>query len=343
VPTGIIHQTDLFRPYNDPDDHWDLATVFALAARGTLRLKGVLIDAPPQSRFNPDVEAVAQMNVLHGMAAPVVVGSTRALSSASQRLDQCEETDRSGGAWLLQLLKSSDDPVIITVVGSCRDVALAANTDPDLFRRRCAGVYLNAGYGAARFQADWELEYNVQRDLAAYRAMFALPCPLYWLPCFEDTRRGEITEWGTLWWFRQSEILETLPGKLQQYFLYALGPVHGTGWYQFLAGTPPSEPIARLGHEMRAMWSTAGLLHAAGFVVDSTGALAPLGKSGVDPVFEFVPITVRCSQTGQTSWEREVTSRTRFLFRVRHPLLYRQAMTRALRELLSGSGDQPPA
>jgi len=343
VPTGIIHQTDLFRPYNDPDDHWDLATVFALAARGALRLQGVLIDAPPQPRFNPDVEAVAQMNVLHGMAVPAVVGSTRSLRSATQGLAQCQETDRSGGAWLLQALKSSDDPVIINVVGSCRDVALAANTDPDLFARRCAGVYLNAGYGAARLQADWELEYNVQRDLAAYRAMFALPCPLYWLPCFEDIRRGEITEWGTLWWFRQSEILGALRGTLQQYFLYALGSEPEAGWYQFLEGIPPSELLSRVGSEMRAMWSTAGLLHAAGFVVDGTGALEPLGKRGVDPVFEFVPVTVRCTETGQTSWERETTSHNRFLFRVRHPHLYRQAMTRALCELLSGRGDEGPA
>lgn len=33
MPVPLIHQTDLFRPHFDPDDHWDLACVFALAAR----------------------------------------------------------------------------------------------------------------------------------------------------------------------------------------------------------------------------------------------------------------------------------------------------------------------
>src|SRR5258705_13876458 len=30
----LVHVTDLFRPHDDPDDHWDLATVYALARRG---------------------------------------------------------------------------------------------------------------------------------------------------------------------------------------------------------------------------------------------------------------------------------------------------------------------
>ena len=26
TPVPTLHVTDLFRPHNDPDDHWDLAT-----------------------------------------------------------------------------------------------------------------------------------------------------------------------------------------------------------------------------------------------------------------------------------------------------------------------------
>ena len=42
----FIHQTDLFRPHNDPDDHWDLATLYALGATEYLDPIGVLIDSP---------------------------------------------------------------------------------------------------------------------------------------------------------------------------------------------------------------------------------------------------------------------------------------------------------
>jgi hypothetical protein len=334
MPTEIIHQTDLFRPYNDPDDHWDLACLYALAARGAVTLRGVLIDAPPLPRFNPDVEAVAQMNALHGMAVPCVVGAHQPLRSPADTLADQDQAARAGATWLLETLEASNGPAVITVVGSCRDVALAANTNPSLFARQCAGVYLNAGYGGARLEADWELEYNVQRDVAAYRAMFALPCPLYWLPCFQDTRRGEVTEWGTLWWFRQSEILESLPAPLQRYFAYALGETGSLGWFQYLRGGDHRGVIEALGSEIRPMWSTAGLLHAAGMVVDSGGELMPLGTQGIDQVFEFVAVRARCSESGQTSWEHDPDSGTRHLFRVRHRDRYRQAMTRALGELL---------
>ena len=35
----VIHITDLHRPHVDPDDHWDLACVYALAYRGDIDSK----------------------------------------------------------------------------------------------------------------------------------------------------------------------------------------------------------------------------------------------------------------------------------------------------------------
>lgn len=68
----MLHQTDLFHPHGDPDDHWDLACVYALAFRGDTRLKGVLIDFPPgRLPGDPDVMAVGQLNLITGMAVPV--------------------------------------------------------------------------------------------------------------------------------------------------------------------------------------------------------------------------------------------------------------------------------
>ena len=338
VPLPIIHQTDLFRPFNDPDDHWDLACVYALAARGAITLKGVLIDAPPRPEFNPDVEAVAQMNALHGMAVPTAVGSAHPLDTPGDTIAELGRADQAAATWLLTMLEESDTPVAITIVGSCRDVALAANTNPDLFRRRCAGVYLNAGYGAPQLEENWELEYNVQRDIAAYRAMFELPCPLYWLPCFQDTRRAVVTEWGTLWWFTQGDILPKLPPGLQRYFAYALAGVEPRGWFQYLTEGDYRPTIDSLSGENRYMWSTAGLLHAAGLAATIGGEVVPIGAPGIDPVFEFVGVRARCSEGGLTSWEHDKASHTMHLFRVRHQEHYREAMRRALGEVLRTGG-----
>ena len=68
----IIHQTDLFHPHGDPDDHFDLATVFALAAQQRLDLRGIVIDdPPPRRRGDPALGAVAQSSRLTSVVTPV--------------------------------------------------------------------------------------------------------------------------------------------------------------------------------------------------------------------------------------------------------------------------------
>ncbi|MBN1507805.1 MAG: hypothetical protein JW955_13225 [Sedimentisphaerales bacterium] len=49
--TGVplIHVTDLYRPHIDSDDHWDLACVYALAQRGDVALRAIVIDYPVSS------------------------------------------------------------------------------------------------------------------------------------------------------------------------------------------------------------------------------------------------------------------------------------------------------
>ena len=74
----MIHATDLFRPPDDPDDHWDLASVYALAFQGLVRLKAIVVDFPLARRRNdPDALAVAQMNYLTRQTVPLVVGPPR--------------------------------------------------------------------------------------------------------------------------------------------------------------------------------------------------------------------------------------------------------------------------
>lgn len=50
APVPTLHVSDLFRPHDDPDDHWDLATQYALAFQGRVDLRGVMIDFPKAAR-----------------------------------------------------------------------------------------------------------------------------------------------------------------------------------------------------------------------------------------------------------------------------------------------------
>ena len=60
--TTFIHQTDIFHPHGDPDDHWDLATVYAFAAQEIFELRGIMFDYPPAHRIgDPATLAAAQL------------------------------------------------------------------------------------------------------------------------------------------------------------------------------------------------------------------------------------------------------------------------------------------
>jgi len=49
--------TDVYRPFVDPDDHFDLATVYALMQQGYYDIRAILIDYPPP-KHNGDPDPV---------------------------------------------------------------------------------------------------------------------------------------------------------------------------------------------------------------------------------------------------------------------------------------------
>ncbi len=341
-PTGpkvaLIHATDLFRPHADPDDHFDLATAFALAGQGRLDLLAVMIDHPTAGiAADPDVLAVAQMNRITGLAVPALAGSKGA-------------QDDSGAKALLGIMRRSSLPVAITVVGSCRDVALAGRLEPDLFAKKCAGVYLNAGSGTPDRALAARLEYNVSLDPASYAAMFSLPCPLYWLPCFEIAPGGGHGfaggEFGTYYKFLQKDLWPLISPRLRNFFAFMLKQGESDrsdqtaedalrpDWLRYLEGPNEEAVLVRQGERFRNMWSTAGFLHAAGLTVSTDGSVGPVAGTA-SPVYSFDPVRVACGPDGVTAWSPDDRSRDRFIFHVRDVAAYPAAMTKALSGLLA--------
>lgn len=334
--TPLIHCTDLFRPHNDPDDHFDLAAVYALALQGKLDLRAIVIDHPPPNmEGDPDVVAIAQLNHLIGLSVPVAVGSSQPMKSPTDTQTRSSASDRAGVQLILQTLRQSRQRVAITVVGSCRDVALAAKTDPTLFTRKCAGIYVNAGTGSPDPKRATALEYNVTLDPLAYCALFELPCTIYWLPCFEDFE-GEwrVRTYGTYWRFRQDEVFPHLSPRMQNFFLYMLERVKDTSWEDYLYRTPDQQRLRHFGEQTRNMWSIASFLHAAGLTVVTNGAMVPLTASR-DAVYTFQPVSISCNRDGITTWQPNASSKNRLMFMVKSIDKYQEAMTRTLRSLLS--------
>jgi hypothetical protein len=327
----VVHVTDLFRPHIDPDDHWDLACVYALAYLGDIELKAVLIDHPPRE-CDPDVLAVAQMHFITGLAVPVVAGSSVPVQASGKPESILDSTDGNAVRTLLAVLRRSTSPVIINITGSCRDVAVAGRIAPELFAKKCAAVYVNAGNSQRRGKQ----EYNVSLDPVAYAAIFDLPCPVFWMPCFGRVQPGSaVSEFATRYRFRQEKILPHLSKKVRNYFGFVLGKVETSRWLQYLTGPNDEKLLAEHGARYRNMWCTAGFLHAAGKSVATDGRIAPVNQVGDAGAFGFEPARITCSGNGRAEWTIDETAKDRYIFRVRDVDHYPSAMTQAMKSLLT--------
>lgn len=333
----VFHQTDIFHPHADPDDHWDLACNYALASRGDISLLGVMIDYPPWAG-DPAICAVAQMNFIAGLAVPAVVGSPLPMTSRTDAQPGADLPSHAAADALLDALRKSPEPVIINIVGSCRDIALAGLKDPALFSKKCAAIYLNAGTGSPDPEKSAVLEYNVQRNPASYAAIFDLPCPVYWMPCWDEVawtvQERKVMEWSTHYRFQQSEILSHLSPVMQNYFLYALDRSVNQSWLRYLLDPVNPDLLEKYRSMERSMWSTAAFFHEAGYSVDGKGNIVPLERIGTSGVFAFEPVSVTCDDAGVTRWRIDSSSTNRFKFHVVDMNNYQTAMVTAMRSLL---------
>jgi len=340
-PIPLIHQTDLFRPHGDPDDHFDLAVVYALAQMGAVDLLGTLCDFPPPRRTgDPDTVAVAMLNHLTGLAAPLVVGMPQRPESRRDDQAKAAASDLTGVNWLIKTLRQSPEPVAISMVGSCKDVAVAGRREPELFRDKCRAIYLNSGTGAPDLPTDSRREFNVELNPGSYAAIFDIPCPIYWLPCYDHFTPGQpdprvVMRYASYFQFQMGKVLPELAPPLQRYFMSMLDQEQSTQWLKSLRAPVDPAKLAAWGTKPRNMWGTATFLHLAGLTVNAAGKLVPEGQPAV---YAFKPVTVTCTDDGHTQWREGAGTPARLKFEVTDEANYASAMTAALLELLRPLG-----
>lgn len=292
----VLYSTDLYHPHGDPDDHYDLAALFAIQR---FDIRGIVIDV----RRGDDVanvgrEPLEQMMHITDRRAPYAVGITRDLRYRTDKALDVPEQFQGGVELMLSVLREAEEPVVVFIVGSGRDLAAAFNREPELLRQKVKAVYLNAGNYPGRVQ--WE--HNVQQAPVSYFRLFETGLPIYWCPCWGAATAGKRIEashrvptWGTYFQADQTEVVGACVPAVRNFFVYCLT-------------RSPAEPIAFLESGphplpggMRNMWCTPSFLHAAGLQIfrirdDEFRALSPeeaaatgLADRKVD-AFEFVPM-----------------------------------------------------
>jgi len=298
----VIYSSDLFQPPDDPDDHYDLAMLFCLEE---IEIKAMIFDLASSRRQKEQVGkgALEQLAKITGQAIPPwQVGLRQPLLSPDDKaLDQPQEY-QGGVELILSTLEQSEEKVVMFLVGSCRDFAVAFNRNPDLLKRKVKAIYVNAGNGPKGIQTEW----NVTLDPYAYAGLMMSGLPIYWCPCFTDKFKlctpDDVTAGNAFCTYyvvpNQDKLLTSSSNKLKNYFGYAL-----YGLRDEPLGYLDREPLL-LPEGKRNMWCTGPFLHAAGREIYRTQdghwiACTPekaktLGiTSPVTEVFRFEPVRLK--------------------------------------------------
>ena len=307
LPKGVnaipfIHTTDLYNPPEDPDDHLDLATVYALPE---FNLRAVILD--PTRKFvgqrDPGFVPVTQLNYLTGRAVPVAAGPIDPLRSASDTAKDRPRHEQAGIELLLDALSRCEEPAFVSVVGSTRVVAAAWNREPKLLQQKVRAVVVNAGSNTKRPGADW----NTDLDVHAWVALWRSHLPILWYPCTGEHGSHSLEPHNTYWSVSHRQLFEGLPQPLRAYFDYAFNRSARGDIIRALSvlGSGPSWEKVLLGR--RNMWSAASFIMAAGRVLAQTTEgwrfVAKERANGLKlQPLEMLPIACDVNETGVVHW-----------------------------------------
>jgi hypothetical protein len=334
----VIYCTDLFHPHDDPDDHFDLATLYAMPE---LDIKGIVLDQGKKQLERPGRIPVSQMNRINGRAVPAVIGLADPLKSPDDKgLDQPPQFQQAA-EFIVQALRSSPRPVCIATLGSVRDVVAAFNREPGLFRTNAAMVLAFIGEASdAKLQ-----EYNVGLDPQAFVGLMRSGLPVYWVPCFDGglwQNRGHASFWRA----SHRALLGQSAFEVMQYFIYALEKERSEP-LAFLSRPVELERQARLLAGTRNLWCAAvlGVMSGREVVLDGgkwssvlPGSGPQASGAGPKSLFGFSEMEVSVSDTGVVSYGKGPGSHKVRRFEVRDPAQYERGMTEATAGLLSSLG-----
>lgn len=227
-PVPVIDLTDLYHPYQDPGDNFDLLTAYALPE---IDLQAVLLDATQDFRVplyrhplfgemtgprDPGVIPVTQCNYLFGRNIPYGIGPFRRMKTPHDPMTDISAF-HNAVPLLLNTLEKATEPVHILCFGSARILAAAYNQNPSLLLEKTACVHLSAGSSGAF------LEWNVELDPCAFVCLLRSELPLAIYPCAGETGPFDRSEYNTFWKHSNMTFLKQMDPPLRRYLAYAFG------------------------------------------------------------------------------------------------------------------------
>jgi len=328
----VVYCTDLFHPHDDPDDHFDIAVLYALEELDT---RGIVLDQGSKQEHRPGRIPVEQLNLLTGRDVPWAVGLSEPLKTPDDKaLDQAEKY-QTGVNLILDVLEDSKDPVTIITVGSLRDLAAAFNRKPELFRQKISRLMIFIGEASAGTQ-----EWNVGLDPNGFIRIMNSGLAVWWIPCFDG---GNFKNKGnaSFWKASHADLLRYSSDQVMNYFIYALLKKTSPDHLEYLSKNIDEVARRQVLSETRNMWCAAVFTEAAGRkIVQREGewVAVPVDflekKARVLEIFRFARVSVFVDDDARIVYEETSRSRRIFRFQIVNTELYPEVMTSVTSHLI---------
>jgi hypothetical protein len=262
----IIDVTDLYQPFQDPGDNFDLLTAYAIPE---VELKAVILDAHDSFRKrisdhpilhdsdkngprDPGFISVLQLNYIFNRNVPAAAGPFTMMKSPEDKMMDIPGFQQQGVELILKVLQESPEPVTILSFGSARPIAVAYNRNPQLFESKVKRILLSAGSSSAG-----HLEWNVALDPNATVRLLRSHLPIDIFPCATKDGPFSYESHNSYWRLPDLHFVEQMNPKLRRYLDYAFGRVCQCDFLRAIDGdAAPAEPTEAYSHPHN-IWETA--------------------------------------------------------------------------------------
>lgn len=346
----IIDVTDLYQPFQDPGDNFDLLTAYALPE---VELKAVILDAhePFRKRVSdhpilhdsdkngprdPGFISVLQLNYIFNRNVPVAAGPFTMMENPEDKMLEVPGFQQQGVELILKILRESPEPVTILSFGSARPIAVAYNRNPHLFERKVRRILLSAGSSSPGY-----LEWNVALDPNAIVRLLRSHLPIDIFPC--ATRDGPFSyeSHNSYWKLPDLRFVEQMNPKLRRYLDYAFGRVCQCDFLRAIdEDAPTAEPKEVYSHPHN-VWETAVWMTVSDRVLvhhkdGSFGIVAANDLSTTDTVLvnQLQPVTLHVADDGGVIFILNPSEPTKIrLYERGDPYLNEKALQQALPQM----------
>lgn len=261
----LIDITDLYHPYQDPSDNFDLIMPYAL---DEIDLKAIILDCTDKYRQpvaehkipeftdkegprDPGIIPVIQLNYLFGKNVLFGVSPFSQMKTPEDKMYNIPAFQQHGIDLIHKVLTNSKKRVQIVTFSSLRALAAAYNRKPDLFYEKVERIHISAGASSPNF-----LEWNVELDPNAFVCLLRSNLPIAIYPCATEKGPFDLGNFNTYWKFDNLSFIKGMDPKLKRYLWYAFERVKRVDFLRAMDEDIPEKSMERIYGRPHNVWET---------------------------------------------------------------------------------------